>query len=300
MTDRRSFIAKAAAIGVETTLGAGATAQRRLNTRVRRPSMRTRGGADDSITLESVPPIARANDPAPADPPENPLPDAGAGVPQPMSKDALLNALMKTDGGEAALAGMDVSNSRAGDGAGAFAPSGNLAAQIIPGNLADAYAAGITLTPTGCEYAEGFEFEEEPLRYATDSGRITPDTDLDTVLTYTIPQKGGMPMYFFVQTPGGKDDFLSYSVELAGWCTYPNLKLTAAWNGGDPVQWTKTSTGARMSLVELGGGEQALPAQAGADRRPERLGDHARQLLLPETAGDLDPAPKAPTEETHV
>ncbi len=260
--DRRAFLSRIAKAGASASLAGaavGAEAQRRLNTRVRRPSMRTRGGADDSVALESVPPIARANDPVPADPPEDTMPDARARAPQPESGGALLDAIGNAPGGEDTLKELGVSNSRAADGTAAFAPSDALTQQMEVGQLAKAYAGGVTLRPEGCEYPEGIELDKEPIRYSTRTCRMSAGNMRTTTLLYDHYSPRGFFLKFWVETPGAASESMCYSVQLSTWTSNdmqnrdPDYAYVARWNGGDTVDWTKTSSGVLMSLVELSG-----------------------------------------------
>ncbi|HJN16209.1 MAG TPA: hypothetical protein QGH10_11980 [Armatimonadota bacterium] len=101
MTDRRSFIAKAATIGVGTTLGAGASAQRRLAPRTRRTATDA-GRATTPLTLSSAPKIARSTASVGPDSPSVASTRATRAQP-PSSRDGLLNAIARAPGGEQTL-----------------------------------------------------------------------------------------------------------------------------------------------------------------------------------------------------
>ncbi|HJN16207.1 MAG TPA: twin-arginine translocation signal domain-containing protein [Armatimonadota bacterium] len=176
--NRRSFITTATAAGAAAFLGSGAAADRRLNPRIRRPTVRPSADSEEPLTLTTVPkmqtdvgrPVSRERFGAGDRDPD-------ARVPLPAAKSDLLNAIRSAPGGETTIESLGVFEPDAGRGGAIYAPTVELGALAKNDKLAAWYAGGITLTSTGCTSRQrkpSAEFQEDPILYDTSAAVVYP------------------------------------------------------------------------------------------------------------------------------
>lgn len=192
--------------------------------------------------------------------------------PLPSVRQRLLDALFTAPG----------TGLRAGDfgltvnAAGNWGYSGPLT-QVMSGNaLAAAYAAGITLTPSGCQYPAGVPHPAaEPMSYGSFQSWMSPDTFGQRVTLMTVHYD--FPGFFFsvaLNTPGAPSTKLTYVFELsmepfdAGFeCFIGSMPSGAPYQSAD-VHFVPTNDGTQMALVELrGSGDVSGHAHTLAFRR---------------------------------
>ncbi len=154
---------------------------------------------------------------------------------------------------------------------GAWGLSAPLTQVMSTDPLAGAYAAGITLTPEGCQYAPGAEYQtlsgKDPMTYDTLQATVEPATFGKKLRLITAEMNSVFNFFFAVllNTPGAWEDRLTYVVEVsmepfeAGFEAF----ITSDGPPGKPwesnaVNFSPTNDGTRMALIEL-------PGSAGAD-----------------------------------
>lgn len=177
--------------------------------------------------------------------------------PLPSTRQRLLDALFRapTTGLRAADFGLVT------DAAGQWGCSPPLT-QVMSGNtLAAAYAAGITLTPSGCQYPAGVPHPgAEPISYGSFQSWVSPDSFGQRVTLMTADS--AFPGFFFgvlLNTPGAPSSTLTYVFELsmepfdAGFeCFIGSLPGGAPYQSA-AVNFVPTNDGTQMALVELRG-----------------------------------------------
>ncbi len=207
--DRRGFLRKIGAVGGATLAGLAAAGVGETQPRGK-PRMRPGGVSAKKSGLADSPDLCR---PPPAT--SDPVPLAslasstGKGI-RPASRKEILGML---DGKNPFPRELQP----ASDGDGPTPPSGILAHMIRLHSLASAYAAGITLTPTGVDYSDGTYRGDPPLSYHTKHARMVPDVLdqrrlwISETLTETTHVS---PIVIHIQSLGEPTDTLGYTLEL--------------------------------------------------------------------------------------
>ncbi len=138
--------------------------------------------------------------------------------------------------------------------------------QVMSNNtLASAYAAGVVLTPTGCEYGEGVApLPKPPIFYQSWSGSLSVETvSAGECYVHGMHQMSadGALWFCFITTPGAATDKLTYLLELSINSVYNNYldRLKFSLNFAE-LTMSSTSDGTLVAAVELCGTEQNTSA----------------------------------------
>lgn len=184
--------------------------------------------------------------------------------PLPSSRQRLLSALF-SDGG------LNAGQFKLKQGAGGIWNCSQPLTQVMSNDqLAAAYAEGITLTPSGCEYAEGVQYTNlggtEPVTYYTLQAAGGPD-DFGQRLQLLTAQTNEVFSAFFTamfNTPGQWSQRLTYVLELSmePWSADFDVFISSAPPPGKQyesaaVDFVTTNEGTVMALVELPGSATA-------------------------------------------
>ena len=136
-------------------------------------------------------------------------------------------------------------------------PSGAFGGMTRVLTLAEAYAAGITLTSTGCEYVGGIYTVEAPIYYRTDRGWIGPPQMRDNRLLLNpglSARAGARMLWVHMTTPGDTARpvpyilELSLASELADYMDDLRIKLN-----GETLHFSATGDGNWLTIAELPG-----------------------------------------------
>jgi hypothetical protein len=176
----------------------------------------------------------------------------------PSPKGELLKAISAQPEGASALAALGVTPT-GGGGATPFSTSTALALLLAADPLAKAYAQGITLTPTGCEYAPGITLDAPPLLYYTQratvgtaTGGLTPPGLTSLRLkgeASVVPQR---LLTVYLSGAGTEDITLPYLFEVDfEWAATAIDTILQ----GAAVAWAASSKGTYTALVTMQGGK---------------------------------------------
>ncbi|GEM_PF-6396142 len=257
--DRRSFITTLAGLGA---LAVGATAASAAPALGRATQISAAGQlarSSAALTLQRVPKLQRltaarrpANLPAP--------PPAVVGEPPlPSTRQRLLQGLFGPG------TGLNASSFRLSSAGGVWGHSAPLTQVMSINPLAQAYAAGITLTPGGCQYAPGSGYQSPggsaPLSFHTMQASVDPLTWGNKLQLLTAKMNEVFNFFFavFLATPGAPNQVLPYVLELSMEPFDPAFEVFAASTGPSgqyqaaQVSFVATTDGTRMALVELPG-----------------------------------------------
>jgi len=272
MTDRRSFLRGAAALGggalaSATGLGPFADAAEAKRSGSVRPVLRRRAvvpsrqkppTATDSLRITGA---VRLSQPAisPAREKERALPAAPRVGCRPSTRKRLIEAIAGAPGGAAALASASLTPAAGGD-THTF-PSGLLRGMMRAGSLAEAYADGITLTAKGCDYVGAVYAGDDPMWYESWSGLLRPSFVESQVCCMSSrglrePPQPQLLMEIFVRTPGESTRRLTYIFELsvAGLLgRFPGTCSLRTYAERQDILLSPTSDGTKVAMVSLPG-----------------------------------------------
>jgi hypothetical protein len=232
---------------------------RRTKTTETLPRIQTLTRATGKLAISS--PVRMTTSTAPEETAPRPHPSPPTIVArQPSTRQRALSALSGAPGGAALLRSVGV---QSGAGTGAFPFSGVLSTMMRRYTLAEAYAAGITLTPTGCQYSGGTYGGAEPLTYQTHRGWVNPvilgqEWGPDCCIYSETRERASYNPRFIVPlltidmiTPGDPTQRMAYLLELhAPGFREDRVEVSIA---SEPINWSSTSDGTLVTTVELGG-----------------------------------------------
>jgi len=177
--------------------------------------------------------------------------------PLPSTRQRLLDALFRAPRASLQAADFGLAPNAAGEW-----PCSPGTTQVMSGDLlAAAYAAGITLTPSGCEFAAGTALPgADPMSYGSFQSWVSPDSFGQRVTLMTVDS--AFPGHFFgvlLNTPGAPSSKLTYVFELsmepfdAGFECFIISSPAGGPYQSAAVEFVPTNDGTYMALVELPG-----------------------------------------------
>jgi len=257
--DRRAFLRGLAAFGAGTLGAASAHAA---------PALSRRVGADKLMrapvaNLKLTTPVKRLQVLKPGTIPAELKPLAvpkQVVIPVPSTRLRLLKAVTGSPGGA------DIIRDSGLEPAAIEKLGSSPALQVMSHNaLASAYAAGVVLTPTGCEYGEGVApLPKPPIFYQSWSGSLSVETvGAGQCYVHGIHQISaeGALWFCFITTPGAATDKLTYLLELSIDSVFSNYldRLKFSLNFSE-LTMGSTSDRTLVAAVELCGTEQSNSA----------------------------------------
>jgi hypothetical protein len=258
--DRRSFITTLAGLGA---LAIGATAASAAPALGRATQIGAAGQlarSNAALNLQHVPKLQRLTAARrPANLPTPPPPAVLGDPPLPSTRQRLLQGLFGPG------TGLNASAFRLSSAGGVWGHSAPLTQVMSTNPLAQAYAAGITLTPSGCQYAPGTGYQSPggsaPISFHTMQASVDPATWGKKLQLLTAKMNEVFSVFFaaFLVTPGALDQSLPYVLELSMEPFDPAFEVFVASTGPSGeyvsanVNFVATTEGTRMALVELPG-----------------------------------------------
>lgn len=246
-TDRRGFVAGVGAAAGLLGVAAGVSAQpggRRIK---RSSSALTLDGAIRPVKIEQA---ASGDLPEP----EAPVP-AG---PMPSTRKRLLDALAATEAGRALLTRIGC----IGDGGLRYGASRLLKSTCGTDSLAQAYLAGITVTPSECSHIReiGVMAAIEYWTYSAEMNLYSYESlvERQKCNLFSLPREDAIPVIRFnLCTPGRAGSYLPYLVEMD-----VDVEGMRAELNGQEIQFVESSDETRVALVQLPGSEGGYHALA--------------------------------------
>jgi hypothetical protein len=149
---------------------------------------------------------------------------------------------------------------------GTYSPSSTLQGATGDPTLAAAFAAGVSLTPAGCQFAEGVEYGgPDPITYWTRRGQITPER-FGQMVEIAVDGTGVPFLHFRLRTPGNAGEVLIHLIELSmprfGSDNYDVQLGTSPDEDGYATAYTsldfvEADDGTQFALVEIPGAPDA-------------------------------------------
>jgi len=123
--------------------------------------------------------------------------------------------------------------------------------------LAEAYADGIVLTPTGCEYIGAAYSGDDPITYWSINGMLEPSLVEDRACCICSPgyihiDAKGLLLGLKMRTPGDPTQRLTYLMEVSvvdeegGWPDLFSFRLYQ-----HDLELSPTSAGSRLAMIQL-------------------------------------------------
>jgi len=244
-TDRRAFVAGVGAaaglIGVASALSAQPGGGQRAGRQIKRST--------NALSIEGAIRPVKIDGGASGELPEPILP--GPAGPRPSTRKRLLDALAATEAGRALLTRIGC----IGDGGLRYGASRLLQSTCGGDSLAQAYLAGITVTPSECSHIRGIGVMAaiEYWTYSAEMNLYSYESlvERQKCNLFGLPQEDAMPVIrFYLCTPGRGDSYLPYLVEMD-----VELEGMRAELNGQGVQFVESSDETRVALLQLTGSE---------------------------------------------
>jgi len=245
--DRRTFIKTLGVLGGTLAAGGAALADPTLS---RTPTLRRSTG---ELYLQQVPTLQKLSRRGPRIDVELPTLPALGEAPLPSTRQRLLQTPFRADGLDPA----DLNVAQAANGA--WKESPRLTQVMNTDALGNAYAEGVTLTPSGCSFTPPVGLPA--LGYGSFQSVVTHESFGQKLCLATVEHP--FPGFFFsvlLNTPGSPQFRITYALELAMEPFDHRFECFVASSGpaGMPyesaaVQFVPSNDGTQMALVELRG-----------------------------------------------